>query len=871
MVFSGVKKNLQTALLKDAFPLFSMPHQERYRGVMHFQACLTILICLILGVSGCMKAVAPKPGAPPAAPPPQVELKGPYDSEIPAEYLNRLRRVSVAADEAVPLTFLTVSDHFAARGEVDKALHFLDRAADGFVREKNRSGEATAWSRKVILLSNFGREPEARDLVHEAGGKWMAPPLRAFPGYLEGHRALLQGDFPRALSLLNRSLSDNPSFHGDPYLRMLRRDTELDAGIVGILSDRLPGLLAIYGVTGALVTGTDAAGESHLRNALVLNQELRQTKLEPLLPATDFRKVEAETHNFLGLEAWMRGDKAEALRELVAAGELSRMAEFSAAEIRGLLFLGELGLQGEYGTEGRQAAELLRERADRYRASPYRVWARLLLARYEQGVERNREAIGFLQEAVGIIEAQRSGLKADMLDEVCRRQRRVVYESLVELLAGEGMVGEALTAAEKAKALMTVDLLAGEDLGRNPAEKELLKQEAGLGEEIRGLQRRILQVSDGTVADELRERLKHTEETYRDLLGRIGAEDGSLLSLIAVSGVDSTALQRLLDENTTLFDYFATAGGLYVWAIHRGLVHLERIDLPREELRALVFSFLAAIRDKDKRKTEIFSRKAYDLLLKPVIPFVSGERIGFIPDDALVYLPFAAMSYRGRFLAEGFPIFHLPEAGLLEQVLGETRTAGLRILAFGNPDLENEALDLHHAVLEVERIRKRIGGTTVLLREQATEAKAGEMPSGYDILHFAVRGQFFPEETLNSGLLLTPGAGQDGRLTVREIFGLRFQGRAVVLSGCDPMPEKDPEGKGLTSLQRAFLRTGSPSVVSTLWLVDDRAAAHLLDLFYRQLGKREPLADALRAAQLHLIREGYPPYVWAAFILTGKY
>ena len=102
---------------------------------MPFQTCLTILICLILGVSGCMKAVAPKPAPPPAAaPPPQVELKGPYDSEIPAEYLDRLRLVSVAADEAVPLTFLTLADHFSARGEVDKALHFLDRAADGLVR-----------------------------------------------------------------------------------------------------------------------------------------------------------------------------------------------------------------------------------------------------------------------------------------------------------------------------------------------------------------------------------------------------------------------------------------------------------------------------------------------------------------------------------------------------------------------------------------------------------------------------------------------------------------------------------------------------------------------------------------------------------------
>jgi hypothetical protein len=36
---------------------------------MPFQTCLKILICLILGVSGCMKAVAP-----PAAPPPQLHL-----------------------------------------------------------------------------------------------------------------------------------------------------------------------------------------------------------------------------------------------------------------------------------------------------------------------------------------------------------------------------------------------------------------------------------------------------------------------------------------------------------------------------------------------------------------------------------------------------------------------------------------------------------------------------------------------------------------------------------------------------------------------------------------------------------------------------
>jgi CHAT domain-containing protein len=64
---------------------------------------------------------------------------------------------------------------------------------------------------------------------------------------------------------------------------------------------------------------------------------------------------------------------------------------------------------------------------------------------------------------------------------------------------------------------------------------------------------------------------------------------------------------------------------------------------------------------------------------------------------------------------------------------------------------------------------------------------------------------------------------------------------------------------------------GSPTVVSTLWLVDDRAAARLLDIFYRQLERKLSLSDSLRTAQLHLLREGYPAYVWAAFALTGRY
>jgi CHAT domain-containing protein len=840
---------------------------------MSYRTCLTVLLVLSLGFSGCVKGVAVPKMVGPAAPKPLVKLEGPYDSEIPKEYFDRLANVSSASDETVPLTFMSVADYFAGRSEVEKAIHFFNRAAVEFVLAKKQpSGEAAIWIRKVMLLSNFGREAEANNLVQNAQRKWVVPPLCAFPEYKEGHQALLRGDFSLAVALLTKSLQDNAEKTDDFFLRLLRRDAELDLAMAKILVGGIPILLAVYGETSAPSDGMDAvAGKEHLLNALALNQELRESKFGRLLPASDFEKVEAEALTFLGLVAWGCGDKAEAFKQFVAGGAIAQKAGLQATEMRGLTLLGELGLQGEYATEGRAAAGRLLHKADLFEDAPYRIWARLLMARYEKTEKRNAEAITLLHEAAAIIEAHRFRFKPDLFDEVSRFQRRAVYEMLVELLAAEKMVGKALTAAEKAKRLMTVDLLADEEVGKTGVERELLKQERGARTEIVDLHRRLLMVSDETAAKSLREQLKSAERVYRGLLDRMGSESDNLLSLIAVKELDPAYLQRSMDDNTTIFDYFTTTDALYVWAVHREQVHLEKIDLPREEVRSLVFSFLSAIRDKDKKRTESLSQKTYDLLLKPLISFVSGDRICFIPDDALVYFPFAAMSYRGQFLAGGFSIFYLPEAGLWEQVMRQTGTNGLRILSFVDPDSENEAQGRQRALQEVERIRKRFSDATVLSREQAMEAKTEDLFSNYDIIHFAVREQFFPDDVLNSGLLLSPGAGQDGRLTLREIFQRQFHTRAVVLSGCDPMPEKDPKGTGPTSLQRSFLSAGSLSVISSRWLVNDKAAARLLDFFYRYLEKRESMADALRSAQLRMIQEGYPPYVWAAFVLTGKY
>jgi len=798
-----------------------------------------------------------------------VKKEVPYESDIPKQY-HELLRGAKTDDWRLPEIFLAVADRSEAEGEEGRVFYFLEKAAKAFSLRKDSSGEALVFTQKALFLMHLGREREATAMLREAVERWKEPPLRAFPEYLDGRLALQQGGFAHARELLALSLKHNTSFQTDVHLLRLKRDAELAAGMAAVLSEYLPRLLAVYRLQETQQeVRTSGEGGSHLRSALAANDALRKTAIGPFIPDRDFESTTADAYAFMGLTDGMKGNGKQALHALLQATASARKAGHREAEIRGLLFLGELGLTGENRNEGLSAAEAFREKADACQASSYRIWARLILARYSRELGRRNEAIATLREADAILSVQGSEPEAEMLAEVCRLQRRVLYEYLVEMLAAVGHAGEALVAAEKAKSLLMSDLLAGRDIGRTPTEKALLGREAELAEIVRALQRRILHVSGEAATGELLERLRRIRSLHGELLGQIGRESKGLLPLVSTQATDPAALQHLLDTDTTLFSYFATDTGLYAWAVHQNMVQMAKIDLTRAELRAFVLSYLETIYSRDRKKTESLSRRAYNLLLKPLIPFVSGDRIGFIPDDCLSYFPFAAMNYRGKSLVEGFSIFQLPTASLLEKIVAEKGPSGFRILAFGNPDLEDETLDLHHAVEELKRIVKQ--GDSALLNRQASETMAGEVRANYNILHFAVRGQFNPDEPLHSGLLLTPGAGQDGVLTALEIFRHRYPGQAVVLSGCDPLPEKDPEGKGLTAMQTAFLHAGSPSVVTTLWLVDDQAAARLLEVFYRQLERRGSFADALRAAQLRSLRDGNPPYVWAAFTLTGRY
>ena len=132
---------------------------------------------------------------------------------------------------------------------------------------------------------------------------------------------------------------------------------------------------------------------------------------------------------------------------------------------------------------------------------------------------------------------------------------------------------------------------------------------------------------------------------------------------------------------------------------------------------------------------------------------------------------------------------------------------------------------------------------------------------------------------LRSGLALA-GAneywrdGNGGILTAMETSGLYLWGtKLVVLSACDTGVGQIKNGDGVYGLRRALVLAGSESQVMSLWPVSDLATRALMVDFYQALRRGEGRSEALRNAQLNLLRDpkrSHPAY-WASFIQSGRW
>jgi CHAT domain-containing protein/tetratricopeptide (TPR) repeat protein len=323
-----------------------------------------------------------------------------------------------------------------------------------------------------------------------------------------------------------------------------------------------------------------------------------------------------------------------------------------------------------------------------------------------------------------------------------------------------------------------------------------------------------------------------------------------------------------------------------------------------------------------------FQQSAAELsrvILAPAASELRDKRLVIVADGALQYVPFAALTVANRRpLIVDHEIVSLPSASSLavqRQNLANREPAPKTLAVIADPVfsasdsrlkkgtaptaraaevspaeastriIEHGPANSNGAGFTIPRLPftrweadqilavARTGSNLKALDFQANRAIAtgGEL-SKYRYVHFATHGYLDTTRAGLSAIVLSlydeQGKPQDGFLRTHDLYNLKLPAELVVLSACETGLGKDVQGEGLEGLTRGFMYAGARRVIVSLWNVNDKATASLMQRLYTgMLRNGKTPAAALRAAQVEMLRtaQWQSPYYWAPFVMQGEW
>lgn len=292
------------------------------------------------------------------------------------------------------------------------------------------------------------------------------------------------------------------------------------------------------------------------------------------------------------------------------------------------------------------------------------------------------------------------------------------------------------------------------------------------------------------------------------------------------------------------------------------LLQLQPIALPDSVAESLTYPALPEL---------------YNTLIEPIqdlLPKNPTDRIIIIPQESLFLVPFAALPDRqGRYFIEQHTIAYAPSIQVLGLLPVPKASPSPKPLIIGNPAPMPESLaPLPNAELEAIAIAKGFK-IAPIIGPQATRASLYPQLERATHIHLATHGllEYGQVEAIDTpgAIALAPSQGDNGLLTANDIFNLSLKAELVVLSACDT-GRGTLTGDGVLGLSRSWLVAGTPSVVVSLWAVNDRSTAAFMVAFYQALKTNPDRAIALRQAMLTTLKQFPSPKDWAAFTLVGR-
>lgn len=678
-----------------------------------------------------------------------------------------------------------------------------------------------------------------------------------------------------------------------------------------------------------LAPGNESAQQLqlYLSGVMALNRGELATAEEDLLKASAIAEKlspggldAAADYSFLGLVERIKGDRAKAEQYLQRA--LLIQEKLAPVSISLMITLGNLGL---VALENGNAAK-----AELYFSATLAISDKLVpgtsyhanVLRCMGWISRQKGQLDvaehYFSRSVAVLEGLTGRLGgSEEARANFRAERQEYYQDYLETLLALKRPEDAFHVLERGRARSLLAMLAERDLvfGADlPAEIDRARKlNAASYDQAYAQLAKLNPEKNAAENDRLLTKLRDLNTEREQIAEEVRRRSPWLAALQYPQPLDLMATRQMLDAGTALLSYSVSKQKVVLFVVRPmqeapGL-SVFTIATDEQKLGTQVAEFRKLILERRTLSDTAFvslARQLYDLLIKPVEAAVTtSQRLLVVPDGALNALPFAALlRSRNEYLVEWKPLHTVVSASVYAELKKERRHAAkqVELVAFGDPryPAKNGSpgqragdVDLQSAVergltlspllfsrAEVDAITALFPGHSRKYEGlEATEERAKSVGTNVRYIHFAVHGILDDRLPLNSALALTvPEKVADGRdnglLQAWEIFEqVRVDADLVTLSACNTGLGQELNGEGLIGLTRAFQYAGAHSILASLWSVDDLRTMQLMKEVYSGLRTGKSKDQALRDAQLSLLRSqpSSSPYYWAAFSLIGDW
>ncbi|WP_376087150.1 CHAT domain-containing protein [Roseomonas sp. CCTCC AB2023176] len=478
-------------------------------------------------------------------------------------------------------------------------------------------------------------------------------------------------------------------------------------------------------------------------------------------------------------------------------------------------------------------------------------------------------------------------------------------EGLADAFGAAQLAQGNVTAVQIARA--AARLAAG---ARDPAVAEALRRREAADRDLSARYReRDEAAADGRPLDALNARIAEAETAAAEADAAAQSAAPGYAQLVASVSPARDVMAALAPGEAMVLTTLPPDRRGWTFLLLDGQIHAGRVGADTPAVAAAVARLRASVESgaADKPFDAAAAYAVHAAIFSGVAePLSRARALVAVPEGPLLSIPYGVLvteapsrptGHEGAsFLLARLPVAHVPAASSLVAIrrAGPSRAAR-PWFGFGDPRPVPQAVaarafpaqpacgqalsslaPLPASAIELAAAREVTGATTADLRlgpAFTASSVRNTRLSDYRVLHFATHGVLPSDLTCltEPAIIATPLPDASGALvTAGTILDLDLDADLVVLSACNSGGGV-AAGESLSTLARAFFFGGARGLLVTHWYVNDVAAARVAAFTLRNTRAGDPPAEALRRAQLDLLRvpgAGHPA-LWAPFALIG--